>query len=885
MRTRLSVAARDGATKEEGGYDFYPDRRHLEEEFDAIWEAQASFAPELLTSNLRDALRETIFFQRPLKAPKVGLCFLTGETRVAKAHPSTQRRVLYETVNALRVVVDGEAERGLTREERDRAIHMIDNRKEVKGPAKVTLKALAKELKLPRGARFTLATATRDAIACDPVRAALGHSTRLGGLWSGLDTAAQWDVVSRVRSVETESEFAALVDWIIDQFGIEKERAVATANAPLPEGYARLSLGATEAILAKLEDSVITYDKAVASCGWKHSDGRTGEVLDELPYYGDVLDRHVIPGSGEEKDSPVERFGRITNPTVHIGLGQLRRLVNRIIEVHGKPDEIVVELARDLKLSEAQKQEANRRNNANRADAERRSAQLQELGQLDNGTNRMLLRLWEDLGPAIGPRACPYTGKAISVEMLFDGSCDVDHILPYSRTLDDGFANRTVCLRQANRDKRDRSPWEVWGETPRWPTIEANLKNLPENKRWRFGPDAMVRFEGERDFLDRALVDTQYLSRLARTYLETLYDGADGKMHVWVVPGRMTEMLRRHWGLNFDLGVSEDGTVKSKNRTDHRHHAIDAAVVAATDRSLLQAIQKASGRDEGQGESAERVARDTADPWEGFRIDVRAQVDRIVVSHRADHGIDPKNPRHGKGATVGALHEATALGIVNAADVVTRVDLMSLKPGHLIEGGRGDTVRDPHLRMSLAETTEGTTGKAFEQALKDFAREEGPYQGIRRIRIVKKMQERARVPVPRDAPTKVYQGGANHRFEIWRLPDGKLVPQVVTAWEVHNLSVDKKPHSAAKRMLSVHRGDMVRLTFKGDEITGLVQKSDIANGLFIVPHNEANADARTNDKADPFRWIQISARPAVAAGIRRVQMDEIGRIRDPGPPR
>ncbi|MCK0167273.1 type II CRISPR RNA-guided endonuclease Cas9 [Jannaschia sp. S6380] len=884
VRTRLSVAARDGAEEASAGYDFYPDRRHLEDEFDAIWEVQAASAPERLTPELRDALRETIFYQRSLKAPKVGLCFLTGEKRIAKAHPLTQRRVLYEIVNALRVVVDGEAERGLTREERDRAIHMLDNRKEVKGPAKVTLKALAKELKLPKGARFTLATATRDAIACDPVRAAMGHSTRLGGLWSGLDAEAQWDVVQRVRAVETEAQFAALVDWLIDRFGVDRERAVATANAPLPEGYARLGLRATKDILVALEEDVITYDKAVAACGMHHSDGRTGEVLERLPYYGEVLDRHVIPGSGDPADDPVERYGRITNPTVHIGLGQLRRLVNRIIEVHGKPDEIVVELARDLKLSEKQKDEANKRSNANRANAERRSAQLQELGQADTGANRLLLRLWEDLGPAVGPRCCPYTGETISVGMLFDGSCDIDHILPYSRTLDDGFANRTVCLREANREKRNRTPWETWGGSARWDAIEGNLKNLPENKRWRFAPDAMERFEGERDFLDRALVDTQYLSRLARTYLETLYDGEDGRRHVWVVPGRMTEMLRRHWGLNFDLGVSEDGTGKSKDRTDHRHHAIDAAVIAATDRSLLQTIQKAAGRDEGDGQGADRVARDTPDPWDGFREDVRARLDRIVVSHRVDHGIGRDARPRGGGATVGALHEATALGIVDENYVTTRIPLLSLKPSHLVEGGRGDMVRDPYLRTLLAAAVDGKTGKAFEQALIDFAAVNGPYRGIRSVRILKTLQERARVSVPSLSPIKAYQGGSNHRFEIWRLPDGKVVSQVVTAWEVHNLSDEKKPHPAAKRLLSVHRGDMVKLHRDGVDVTGTVQKSDVANGLFIVPHNEANADNRTNDKDDPFRWIQISARPAILAGIRRVHVDEMGRVRDPGPP-
>jgi len=75
---------------------------------------------------------------------------------------------------------------------------------------------------------------------------------------------------------------------------------------------------------------------------------------------------------------------------------------------------------------------------------------------------------------------------------------------------------------------------------------------------------------------------------------------------------------------------------------------------------------------------------------------------------------------------------------------------------------------------------------------------------------------------------------------------------------------------------------MVALERDGRTVVGHVQKMDIANGLFIVPHNEANADTRNNDKSDPFKWIQIGARPAVASGIRRVSVDEIGRLRDGG---
>lgn len=893
VRTRLTVSNRGNSENGDAGYDFYPDRRHLEEEFDKLWAAQVPHHSDVLTNELRTALFETIFYQRPLTKPEIGLCLFSGlgdvpddERRLPKAHPLTQRRVLYETVNNLRITADGRKRRPLTKDQRNQIIHLLDNKKETKSIRSMAMKldALARALKLPLGERFTLDTTNRDTIACDPVRSSLSHSERFGSRWSTLNADAQWDVVRRIRNVESDAQHDALVAWLMAEHGLDRGHAEASARAPLPEGYSRLGEIATRRILHVLQSGVLTYNQAVEACGWNHSDHRTGEVLESLPYYGAVLERHVIPGTGSHRDDDITRFGRITNPTVHIGLNQLRRLVNRIVTVYGKPDQIVVELARDLKTSEKQKAEINRRNRDNRADAERRSEQLTELGQPDTGANRMLLRLYEELGPAIGPRCCPYTGKPISVTMLFDGSCDVDHILPYSRTLDDSFANRTLCLREANREKGNDTPWEAWGDTAKWPKIASNLKHLPDNKKWRFSSDAMERYEGERDFLDRALVDTQYLARIARTYLDTLYT-EDG--HVWVVPGRLTEMLRRHWGLNSLLPDKNNATVKAKNRTDHRHHAIDAAVIAATDRSLVNRISKAAAREEADGLTAEDVARDTPKPWDEFREDIGIHVDKIIVSHRADHGrIDAVARKQGMDSSTGRLHNDTAYGIVDEQTVVSRAPLLSLKPGDIEITSKGKNIRDADLQKALAVTTQGKDGKALETALVDFAAKPGPYHGIRHVRLIERLQSSARVEIdgPDGKPVKAYKADSNHCYEIWRAPDGTLNPRVVTTFEAHLPNFDKRRHPAAKRILRVFKRDMVAIERDGGTLVCYVQSMHIKNGLFLAPHTESNADARSRDKNDDFRLIQMSVSSLVKVGIRRVFVDEMGRLRDPGPP-
>lgn len=292
MRTRLTVARRDHAEKEEAGYDYYPDRRHLSEEFDKLWTAQSHYAPDILTDELRDEIGLIIFHQRPLKTPEVGLCLFTDQRRIPSARPLNQRRILLETVNALRIAALGEPKRSLTHDERDKILFALDNKKPAKkalkspsnGPS-ITLKSLGREIKLRPGQSFTLETANRDAIACDPVRASLSHPNRMGGVWTTLDWVAQMKIVRRIRNVQSENCFEVFVHWLIKTYNLSEANAFETARSPLPEGYGRLGLSATMRILVALEADVIPYSAAVAACGWHHSDNRTGEVLKELPDY------------------------------------------------------------------------------------------------------------------------------------------------------------------------------------------------------------------------------------------------------------------------------------------------------------------------------------------------------------------------------------------------------------------------------------------------------------------------------------------------------------------------------------------------------------------------------------------------------------------------
>lgn len=262
---------------------------------------------------------------------------------------------------------------------------------------------------------------------------------------------------------------------------------------------------------------------------------------------------------------------------------------------------------------------------------------------------------------------------------MFTSDIDIDHILPRSRTLDDSAANRVLCFREMNRVKRGKSPFEAFGDKPGWEDIVGRADKLPNNKRWRFKPEAMKKFEEEGGFLARQLNETKYLSRLAKAYLGKVCDPDQ----IYVTPGTLTGLLRGKWGLNGLLGDDN-----RKNRTDHRHHAIDAIVIGAMTRGLLNSLAREAGR----AEQSEFDAALGKIPWpfEVFRDAVRASVENLVVSSK---------PEHGKG---GALHEDTAYGLIADATESTQIgNLVRRKPLVDLTPGEVDAVRDKFLRKKL----------------------------------------------------------------------------------------------------------------------------------------------------------------------------------------
>jgi CRISPR-associated endonuclease Csn1 len=915
VRTRVKIAteSKDEGDDKNDVYDFYPGRALIAEEFDAIWHAQVPHHPALLTAETYGHLHEIVFHQRPLKEPAIGMCTLVpGERRLARAHPLFQRRRLLEEINALMVVRPGEVAERLTPEQRDLILLKFIGKREL------SFESLRKQLKLDPAARFNKESEQRPKLKGDEVATEMGAKTRFDTRWPHLPPDEQWAIIARRQALESDADETAFRAWLVADYARSEDQAAAVARARLPDGFGRFGPTATAKLIEALtngrtaEGRVLVYSEAVEAAGLHHhSDFRDGQVFaDEkgnpaLPYYGVALERHIMPGSANPDDPEEMRIGRLTNPTVHIGLNQLRRVVNALIRTYGPPKEIALELARELKLSEEEKKKRAVENNRNRAAAEGRSAKLHEIGQRDGGANRARLKLWEELNQGnVLDRRCPYSGVQIGIDMLFSDAVQIDHILPFDATLDDSNANKTVCLREANQLKRKRSPYEAaddfarrFGEGGCWDAISERAARLPRNKRWRFEPDAMEKFTGESGFLDRQLVDTQYLSRLAREYLVTLYpEKGEGSSNVWVSPGRLTELVRRKLGLNKIMGDDNIGgdVDQPKNRLDHRHHTIDAVVVAIVDRSMLNRIARASGQEGMDG--ANRIV--VEEPWDGFRDQLRETLKRVTVAHRGDKGSivrrgpDGRPPRGKDGKplpdqTAGRLHNDTAYGYTGETDakgntiVVRRVPLASLKRPEDIAG-----VRDTLLREALREFTLGFEGKAFERVLATFP-ELGPldYRGIRRVR---KIEPLAVIPI-KDASGrayKAYKGDSNYRYDVWELPDGKWQAEVVSMFDAHQPGEHPRPHPAARKVLSLQQNDMIAIEVQPGERRLLrVVKFGQDGRLYLADAQESGAlKARDADKSDPFSYVSLFPAKQKAWRARQVRIDELGRVLDPGFP-
>lgn len=795
------------------GTQFYPNRAMYEREFTAIRNAQSAVHPQFDW----DRAWRIIFFQRPLKRPERGFCtFYENEYRAYLAQPSSQMFKALQDINNLEYLADRSTK--LTAEQKEILFEQLQKK------GSLSFERIRSLLGLPADAFFNLEKDSKDKLegmATD--QAFIKHIPN----WAELDLAERDALVETFIIEDDEDRIVAA----FQKCGIEPDKTKkALASIDLKVGVGSLSAKFMRECSAIMRSEWIRYDEAVEKMGLKHYAPRTSDVFEKLPYYGQVLKYATVPASSSGRHanaaelSDEMRYGRIANPTVHIALNQMRKLCNILIDRYGKPDEIVVEVATELKLGREkirkiiQEQRKNKQENEDIRNEI--SSLLNILANSVTGTDILKYHLWQELGQNSAGRHCIYCGKSISAQQLFNGDAEIEHILPFSRTLRNNRNNLTITHRSCNAFKGNRTPYEAFGTNPNgfvWEDIESRAKDV---FRYNFAKkNAFLKKDLEEEllensaFLESQLSDTAYIARATREYLSCLYLSQNGlpSSAVRVVPGRLTSMLRQKWGLNSILSANYD----EKNRADHRHHAIDALVIGLTTRAILQRFATANARG-----NAEKIM---PPPFPADRARIERRLQNILISFKPDHGLG------------GALFDETAYGFIydpaaseaKPHEFFVRKQLSNLTWNVIKKKDILSSTTQAVIEEFLAQkglTPDNSDDKKLSLALQELSSK----TGMKAVKIRAKNAEGYTLLMPGKNGRrghKAYSQGDMLFVDIWRISEKKggytFKGVYVSRAQAHAQGAHaqgdsiktERPNPAAKRIMRLYKNDILALQF------------------------------------------------------------------------
>ena len=839
-------------------------RQRYIDEYDQIMAAQRVHYPDILTDEFIRMLRdEVIFMQRPLKSCKhlVSLCEFEKQERVMRVQQDdgkggrqlVERRVkfgpkvapkssplfqlcrIYEAVNNIRLTRPDGSPRDITPEERAKIVAHLQS------SASLSFAALKKLLK--EKALIADQLTTKSGLK--------GNSTRVA-LAAALQSYPQYhhlldmELETRMMTVQltdeetgevTEREVAVVTDSYVRQplyrlwhilYSIEERDAMRRALITqlgmkeedldsglldqlyrldfVKSGYGNKSAKFICKLLPQLQQG-LGYSEACAAVGYRHSNSPTSEEITERTLLEKI---------------PLLQRNELRQPLVEKILNQMINLVNALKAEYGV-DEVRVELARELKMSREERErmaEGNRRREKeNKAIAEK----IRECGLFPTKSRIRKYMLWEEAG-----EQCLYCGQILTLSQCLNGDdMEVEHIIPKSVLYDDSYGNKTCACRRCNKEKGNRTALEYIRAKGWEDEYMERINGLLDKKTISYSKHQRLRWLKEdipSDFLERQLRLTQYISRQAMAILQ------QGIRRVSASEGGVTARLRSLWGyddilhtLNLDrydsLGeterVSREGETTEKlrikdwsKRKDHRHHAIDALVVASTRQGYIQRLNRVSSESEREAMSGEiEVQKATKtdklsllERWLTQRphLSVRAVSDKvaeILISYRPGKRVVTRGRniylRHGKkcvqsGLLVprGALSKETVYGQITVngePQIVCKYDLHSLKAKDV------DYVVDLALRKRLKELLAQHGGKEKEAFAGDVYMDEAGTQGpIRSVRCFTGLDRSKMKAVKYDE-----QGDAvgfvsprnNHHLAIYRTPKGKLVESIVTFWD------------------------------------------------------------------------------------------------------
>ncbi|MFV8377917.1 type II CRISPR RNA-guided endonuclease Cas9 [Flavobacterium sp. LB3R33] len=848
----------------------YTTRQMYVDEFEEIWEYQKKYH-----SNLTHEIKEKIggrkndegfkedgilFHQRPLRSQKhlVGNC--TFEPNKTKCQLSAIPFELYRLHQWINTV-----------EYNGHKLH-VDERKLVFDflieKEKPSFKDIRKAInKLDAIYKFNYKD--EDKIVGTHTISNLCNKKFFGKKWFDFTEKEQediWHVLYFFDSKDKVKEYA------IKNWGFDETQAEAISKFNLKDKYASLSRKAINNILPFLGMG-FQYDIAVVLGGIKNVYGKNWETLNssdkglildnvyeivrsnlkggfieplkhflkadlhltdkqltKLYHHSANIDETVLLEKLPVNANADKEIQAIRNPVVITALFEIRKLVNEIVDEYGKPDEIKVELARNLKASKSGRREERNRQQKLERENDRVKVELNNLGKHISHDNLLLYKLWEEC-----KHTCPYTGRSISVTQLFSGEVQIEHIHPWSKSLNDSFMNKTLCFADENRAKGDKTPFEFYslqGENKWHEVKERALKLFSDTAQYPNSYQKFKRFIQQKfddDFASKNLNDTRYISKEAKNYMSKICD------KVSVSPGQMTANLRQKWGLNAILNPED----KTKTREDHRHHAIDALVMACGTVKHLQKLSEWNRYDR------KPENKNFPLPWDGFVKEAEVAVDKILVSHKKLNNIitvrTHKTEKNGQVyknigvAARGQLHKETVFGKRTAPNSEeayhVRKPIESITTEKHIE-----KVVDVAIRLLIQKRVNELGGfiKGNIPVNTFFIVDEN---GIKQPQLLLPNKNGASVPIKK-VRMKENIGGAeqlkedinqyvnprnNHHVLIYKDEKGNLKEEVVTFWTVverkrQKQTVFQLPADGKSIVTTLQINDMYLLGLKEEEI-------------------------------------------------------------------
>jgi CRISPR-associated endonuclease Csn1 len=862
----------------------HANRSSVQEEFKRLWEAQSPHHKALRDLAFRTFIDDTIFAQRPVfwRKNTLGECrFMPGEPLCPMGSWLSQQRRMLEKLNNL-ALVGGNA-RPLERDERKAILEKLQTQavmtwNGVRSALKPIFKArgepgreksLRFNLEPPGGDSKLLGNAVEAKLAEIFGEAWLNHPHRQAirdAVHQRLWEADYGKIGSQRVVIRSEPERRKLraiaANGFVTDFDVTAEQAAALCDLKLPTGWEPYSTAAIQHFMPHLEEGV-RFGTLVNSPELKWQEWRAQTFPSRRQPTGEILDRLPSPAHKEEQ----KRITALRNPTVVRTQNELRKVVNNLIGLYGKPDLIRIEVTREVGKSKQEREDMSKGNKKQERRRKEAAVDLQSKG-IGNPSSTDVDKwiLWKECG-----EFDPYSGRPMSFDDLFRTALfDVEHIWPRSKSFDNSLANKTLCLKELNVQKANKTPYDAFHNNPTWERMKERVWNLVDDGKMAKGK--AKRFCREQplddDFTSRQLNDTGFAALQAIAFLKRLWPdiGINAPVTVQAVTGRVTAQLRKLWGLNNIL--SDSG---AKTRADHRHHAIDALVVACTHPGMTQKLSAYW-----QTEDDPNAFDPQLDPpWKTIRADAERmkEEDEIAVSHRVRKKIS--GPLHVEMPLGYTGRNITKNGIVLGI-FVKRVPVEKLTVETLKITGVEDlsqtkfVVRDDGVRQTLLAHLEATNLPAA-KSYPPYPRTSSNGPEIRTVRVLMVKQQKLMVPTANGFADTAN----NHHIAIYRMPNGDVYHDVVSLFKASGRLAKREPivqrkrHDGAVLIMSLSPGDALELP--GGEMKGVwIVGGAWANGQVVLE--------RANDAAHA---TTTRPRPSalVDAGARKISVDPIGRIR------